>query len=679
MPQLGPLDFTLMDVNSVLVAGATVNVYREGATINGDQAGTAPLTLTIRHPGKISTGDTVFLENDNTISYVVTAQTLTTMQLSGFTGTLAVLDGQRIVPSNSQPTVYSDDQGGASVAQPLTSDAFGSIVTSGGVGPLWMEGGAYHILGAGAGAVARLYEVVVIAGEPPAVVYSGERDGATAVAHVEDTRFALTVPGAKLKSGRNLGTEKYFFDYAGRLSNADRKNIAAYATGGIGTQGSPWTGWESAVVEGAQNYFPPGYYRTDGLALGITATNVACKTSLIGDGSGSTFITIATGSGQFRVYGSGGGTRVLQSLRVEGFCVVAGINNTSAGLFSVENLDVGCYVGDILVDPTAAFSVTTAIQVLNSENCNFGMLSARGQSAVSGAAGNIGTGLKVTTNDGIQRGNIFFAQTHLVNCTTTLSVSSSGGSLDNLVFGVFKAVNSSLVDGTTAISLASNAEQITFLDLHMEVFNNGMNASGVENVTVLNGLASNIHNVANNAGAAYTLNNGDGARIFSRIDTVYNGFVLTGTMTRALIQQGAVGTVSGTFYSDTSSGVNVLFNGGTTTGPFIFNSRVLCNAAFGFGASGTPLTVSSNVITATKNTHSIDNSGGAVTVKTINGLNDGDILFLRPNTDGNNVVFDETGNLKLNGTTFTLGQSRDTAVFWKVGSAWLEVTHSVNG
>jgi hypothetical protein len=225
-----------MDALSNLVIGGTVNVYREGATVNGDQIGVAPLAITIRHPGKISAGDTVFIENDSATLYSVTAASLTSLTLSGFAGTLSVLNGQRIVPFNSQPTIYSDDQGGASVSQPLTTDAFGSIATSGGLTPLWTEGGAYHILAAGAGATARLYQTVVIVGESPTVVYSGERDGATAVAHVEDTRFALATAGAKLKSWRNLGVERNFMRYTGVMAGEIRyadSFAAGSSTGGI--------------------------------------------------------------------------------------------------------------------------------------------------------------------------------------------------------------------------------------------------------------------------------------------------------------------------------------------------------------------------------------------------------------------------------------------------------------
>lgn len=243
MPQLGPLDATLLDVLSNLVVGATVNVFREGAQVSGNQSGTSPLTVNVRHPGKIVAGDTAFVDNDNSTTYTVGAATATTVQLVGFSGTLSLLNNQRIVPSNNQPVIYSDDQGGASVAQPLTSDAFGGIAPPGGSSPLWMEGGAYEILAAAANAVARLYQSAVIVPEAPGVVYSGELDGISAVAHVEDTRFPFTTPGAKLKVGRNAGADKYAFD-------KDGTGIFAR----LGPTSTPTTGGALRIVDG--NIFP---------------------------------------------------------------------------------------------------------------------------------------------------------------------------------------------------------------------------------------------------------------------------------------------------------------------------------------------------------------------------------------------------------------------------------------
>lgn len=620
MPQLGRFDETYTDpATGKPRRNASVTLYREGGTVSGAQSGTSPLTVTVRHRGKIAAADSVFVGTTTGTTYTVDSVTATTAVLSGFVGTLSLVNGDRLIPSNSLPTLYGDDQGGATTGNPLTTSAMGRA-------QCWMEFGAYDVIVSGGGTTTTLFSAQVTPTE--------------AIGYTE--------------------------------------MMNSWATGGAGTSASPWTGWEHGVVEGRPIHFPAGHYSTANLAVPVTLTNTPSKTRITGAGSGSTFIVVTGGTGQFRVYGSGAGTRVLQSVHIEGFCVVAGANNTSAALFSAENLDIGCYVGDILIDPTTAFSVSVGIQILNSENCHFGMLSVRGWSATGGAAGNVGTGLKLYTNDGIQRGNMHFAEVLVAYVTTGLSISSSGGSLDNIYFGVFKAVNGSVVDGTTAVLLATNAEQITFGDLHMEAFNNGLSATAVENLVVVNGLASQIHNVANNAGAAYTIVNGDGGKIFSRIDTVFNGIVLSGTTTRYIAQQGTVNAVTGTLFTDSSSGANIFIGIGTITGALTMNSRVIAKAAFGFDAAGTPLVVTTNTITATKGYHQIDNSGGAVTIKTISGLNDGDILILRPNTT-NNVVFDETGNLNLNGTTWTMTVSRDTAVFLKSGSIWLELTHSLNG
>ena len=108
------------------VSGASVTLYREGATVNGAQSGVSPLTVTVRHPGKIKNGDTVFLNTTTITTYAVsTIPTSTTVVLSGFVGTLDLADGDRIIPANSQPTLYSDDQGGGATTDPLTTSGDG--------------------------------------------------------------------------------------------------------------------------------------------------------------------------------------------------------------------------------------------------------------------------------------------------------------------------------------------------------------------------------------------------------------------------------------------------------------------------------------------------------------------------------------------------------------------------
>ena len=456
-----------------------------------------------------------------------------------------------------------------------------------------------------------------------------------------------------------------------------------YATGGDGSEADPWTGWDSFCVEGYAIRFPAGFYSASTVVVPVTISNAPSQTSIIGDGSGISIITITSATGQFRVYGTGSGTRVLDGVRVTGLTVRAGASNTSTGLISLENFDVGSYGGDLRVDPTTSYSTLVGFYILNTENCNFGMLEARGWSSTDLAAGNIGTGLKIYTDDGAQRGNLHFDEVHLTNVTTGLSASSSGGSLDNIWFGVFKAVNSgSVVDGTTAVLLAGNAEQISFGDLHMEVFANGLSATSVENIVVHNGLASQIHSVANDAGAAYAITNGNGGVIRSRIDTVYNGIVLAGTTTRYWIQRMASGSITGAYYTDSSSGGNVEVSGAGILSDFTFGGRLSATGGFSIGTRVSIGAIATGVITIpaspTSNNYVTDTQSSAATddLDTISGGTDGDIIILSATSDARDVVVkNSTGNIRCNGDRL-LNNSLDTIILQLVGSVWVEIGFS---
>ena len=345
------------------------------------------------------------------------------------------------------------------------------------------------------------------------------------------------------------------------------RDMSEFATAGSGTSASPWTGWDPYCVEGYAIKFPSGFYSAPTVSVPITISNAVAQTIIEGDGSGVSVITITGGTGQFRVYGSGAGTRVLFGVVIRGLTIRAGINNTSTGLFSFENADGQCTVDDIFVDATSAFSLTTGFYFLNCEHIHIGMITARGWSAVAAAAGNIATGVKFYTDDGIQRGNIRSDFIAVANATTGLSCSSSGGSLAGMNFGIVKVANGTLVDGTLGISLEGNTEQVTFGDVHLERLNNGLQATSVENLVMTNGLASNIKNNAGNAGAAITITGGDGGYLVCRLDTCFNGVVFTTTTTRYVFIRTAAGTITGVLFTDSSSGTNVYLNGQTIAGP----------------------------------------------------------------------------------------------------------------
>ena len=230
MPQLAHFDKVVQDGSGNAVVGASVQLYREGASVNGAHSSVAPATITVRHRGRIAAADTVFIGTASGTTYSVDSVTATTVVLSGFGGTLVLSGGERIVPSNSLPTLYSDDQGGATKANPLTSSATGRV-------DAFMENGVYEQLSSGSGLTTTLDQAVSVMSEGPAVVYSSETDSATAVAHVEDTRFDLTTAGAKLKSWRKAGTEKAYLDKDGSLSISGNfliGGLTALATSALG-------------------------------------------------------------------------------------------------------------------------------------------------------------------------------------------------------------------------------------------------------------------------------------------------------------------------------------------------------------------------------------------------------------------------------------------------------------
>lgn len=137
--------------NMLPVTGASVTLYREGATVNGNQSGTSPFAITVRDDGACTGGDSVFIDTTTGTTYTVDSVAGTTVTISGFVGTLNVTNGSRIVPSNTQPTLYGDDQGGATKANPLTTNSAGMAFC-------YVAQGHYDVLVSGGGATTTLYE-----------------------------------------------------------------------------------------------------------------------------------------------------------------------------------------------------------------------------------------------------------------------------------------------------------------------------------------------------------------------------------------------------------------------------------------------------------------------------------------------------------------------------------------
>ena len=151
MSQLGRFERTVQDTSGTALSGVSVTIYREGATLNGAASGTTPLTCTVHHNGLIRAGDTVFVNTTTGTLYSVDSTTATTVVISGFLGTLSLSSGDRLVPSNSQPTIYSDAHGNTSVSNPLTTSATGYA-------NCYIGAGIYDVLISGGAATSTLFQ-----------------------------------------------------------------------------------------------------------------------------------------------------------------------------------------------------------------------------------------------------------------------------------------------------------------------------------------------------------------------------------------------------------------------------------------------------------------------------------------------------------------------------------------
>jgi hypothetical protein len=294
MAQLGRFDFYSLDTAGNSVSSVLVNIYRQGATVNGAQSGASPLTVNVRDTGGIAAADTVFINTVTGTSYSVSSITATTVVLAGFVGTLALSDKDRIVPSNSQPTIYFDAVAGAVATQPLMSSSTGESTC-------WIKGGSYDVLEFGGGITTRLTTDVRVGAASEA---QNVFDNASAVAFKSDTNQALTTAGAKHTSFSTNGTEYAAIGYLGtgifpRLgqnSNTAAGGAVRFVEGNVfpltvaGVQAALD---ECEAVGGGTVYVPA--------AAGITVSNTSVKVgkgvSLIGMGermSTATFVASPT-------------------------------------------------------------------------------------------------------------------------------------------------------------------------------------------------------------------------------------------------------------------------------------------------------------------------------------------------------------------------------------------------
>ncbi len=153
----GRFDRYIIGINGTAVAGATVEVRRQGATaVQGAQNGSTPITINVVAPGQIQTADQVVIGTASSPSYTVGTVTATTIQLTAG-GAISLAGGERLSPTNALPTLYLDSNGVTTKPNPLTTSSKGQAGA-------WVGDGIYDFKVSGAGVVTFLSEDYWIGG-----------------------------------------------------------------------------------------------------------------------------------------------------------------------------------------------------------------------------------------------------------------------------------------------------------------------------------------------------------------------------------------------------------------------------------------------------------------------------------------------------------------------------------
>ena len=224
MARLARFERFIQDTAGNGLGSVSVEIRKQGATVNGNQSGTSPLTITVNDPGAITSSDSVVV-NTGTTSFAVDSVTTTTVVVSGFGGTLAVNDDDRISPATNLPSLFNDALSVEALSNPLTSDTTGQI----GRVNAWVVGGFYDVKISGGGSVTALQEDTYLFGENNV---SNAFDSATQDGWIWDSA-ALTTSGAVHTSFKVNGSEVFSIDKDGKLPAHSVLDTLTIDSGGI--------------------------------------------------------------------------------------------------------------------------------------------------------------------------------------------------------------------------------------------------------------------------------------------------------------------------------------------------------------------------------------------------------------------------------------------------------------
>lgn len=207
MAQYGRLRVVVRGTTGIPVSGASVEVRKQGATVNGLHAG-ATTSFTVNDPGALAAADNVQVGTDSGTTRSVSSVTATNVTVGGG-GFTDVADDSRLTCIDNLPTLYNDAQGAESKSNPLTTD-------SSGVAECWASVRPYDLLVSGSGVTTQLLQDEVPVGNERFVsnVYPG-----AGPAYIFDTARVLTTDD-KIISVRENNVEKASIDDDGDIAGA---------------------------------------------------------------------------------------------------------------------------------------------------------------------------------------------------------------------------------------------------------------------------------------------------------------------------------------------------------------------------------------------------------------------------------------------------------------------------
>lgn len=154
----------------------------------------------------------------------------------------------------------------------------------------------------------------------------------------------------------------------------------------------------------------------------------------------------------------------------------------------------------------------------------------------------------------------------------------------------------------------------------------------------------------------------------------HDSLINTHNLTTDIDHDATTNFVAAEHYDWTNETHNLITTGNVTT------TNMTINGIMSFGAAP-ELTISGGVITVTASYHQVDTQSDAATddLDTINGGVQGGIYIFRAANNARTVVFkNNTGNIRLAGTDFSLDHSWDTIMLIYDGVNWRELSRADN-